>query len=316
MIDVLITASLTERVRERVAEAVREGGGRPLFHTVAELKGMDCEPDVIFGNVPVDFVIRQRRLRWLQTVSAGVDSLAARADELPPGLVITNGSGVYGPAGGDHVMAMILYFTRGLGHYTRAQLRGEWAPDITRMARLLGQTLVVLGLGDLGQNVARRAKAFGMRVIGVKRTPGEVDGVDRVVTLEAIDSVLPEADHLAITLPLTPATRGLLDRRRLALLPKGAFVYNIGRGAIIDEEALVEALHSGHLGGAGLDVFVKEPLPAGHPLWTFENVLITPHLGANTPRDHDIAADIFIPNWRRWRSGEPLENLVDLRLGY
>lgn len=316
MIDVLITASLSEPVRERVAKAVREGGGRPVFRTVAQLKELECEPEVIFGNVPVDFVIGQKRLRWLQTVSAGVDGLAARAGELPPGLVITNGSGVYGPAGGDHVMAMILYFTRGLGHYTRAQLRRAWAPDIRRMSRLLGQTLVVLGLGDLGQNVARRAKAFGMRVIGVKRTPGDVEGVDRVVTLAALDAVLPEANHLAITLPLTPATRGLLDRRRLALLPKGAFVYNIGRGAIIDEEALVEALQSGHLGGAGLDVFVNEPLPADHPLWTFENVLITPHLGANTPRDHDVAAEIFIPNWHRWRSGEPLQNVVDLQLGY
>ena len=312
--DVLITAALSAEMKGRVEDALRSSGGKPVFASDPYRAGV--EPEVLFGNVPVDFVVGQKRLRWLQTVSAGVERLADRADSLPAGLIVTNGSGVYGPSGGDHVLAMMLYFTRGLGQWARNQQRRAWAPDLKRVTRLEWHTLVILGLGDLGQNVARRAKAFGMRVIGVKRSPGAVDFVDEVVPVAELDRVLPQAEHLVITLPLTPETRGLLDRRRLGLMPKGAYLYNIGRGAVVDEAALVDALKEGHLAGAGLDVFVTEPLPAEHPFWEMENVLITPHLGANTLRDHDIAAGIFLENWRRFRAGEPLTNVVDLRLGY
>lgn len=295
-------------------ERVQSAGGKATFQS--DLKRVNVEPHVIFGNVPVDFALQQPKLRWLQTVSAGVDAFSARADEIPAELLITNGSGTYGPGGGDHVMAMMLHFTRALGLYQRNQAQGIWKPDLSKMSRLVGQTLLVLGLGDLGINVARRAKAFGMRVIGVKRTPGQVEEVDQVVTVDEIDSVLPQADHVAITLPNTKATHHLLNRDRLALLPPTAYLYNIGRGAVVEEDALVQALQEGRLAGAGLDVFITEPLPEEHPLWSMENVLITPHVGANTPHDHDIAAQIFLENWERFLAGEPLRNRVDLHLGY
>lgn len=317
LLDVLITASLSPSVKEWVEQEVRSGGGVPTFE--ADHTNASQEVEVIFGNVSVDDLLKYRHVRWLQTVSAGVDRFAAEAERLPEDLVITNGSTVYGPAGGDHVMAMMLYFTRSLGYFARKQAEGVWDPSPLRegaVTRLLGQRLVVLGLGDLGTNVARRAKAFGMHVIGVKRTLTPSDVADEVVTIDELDRVLPDADHVAITLPLTKATHGLLDRRRLALMKPTAYVYNIGRGAIIDEEALVDALQSGRLAGAGLDVFVKEPLPKDHPFWTMENVLITPHVGANTRHDHDIAAELFVENWHRFRAGEPLANVVDLRLGY
>ncbi len=312
--DVLITASLSEDVRRLVNETVQRAGAGATFEK--DLRQVSVQPDVIFGNVSVDFALEQPKLRWVQTVSAGIDAFSARADEIPEELLITNGSGTYGPGGGDHVMAMMLFFTRALGTYWDNKKRGLWQPRLASMSRLLGQRLVVLGLGDLGLNVARRAKAFGMYVIGVKRTPEHVAEVDEVVTVDEIERVLPGADHVAITLPHTNATRHLLSRERLALLPPTAYLYNIGRGAVVDEDALVEALQSGRLAGAGLDVFTTEPLPEEHPFWAMENVLITPHVGANTPHDHDIAAEIFLQNWQRFVAGEPLMNRVDLQLGY
>ena len=189
---------------------------------------------------------------------------------------------------------MMLYFARGLHFYTANQRRGEWVRDVSYARLLKDRTAVILGLGDIGREVARRARAFGMRIIGVKRTLRPVEEADRVVTSEQLDDVLPLADHLAVTLPLTRETYHLLDARRLSLLPRGAFVYNIGRGAVVDEQALIEALRSGHIAGAGLDVFEDEPLPPESPLWRMDNVLITPHVGADTPWDYDAAGGGFL----------------------
>src|SRR5262249_20977591 len=148
---------------------------------------------------------------------------------------------------------------------------------------LAGRTIGILGLGTIGTGVARRAVAFGMRVVGTKQHPTPIPGVDRVLPPEEIDAVLREASVLAMTLPLTPATRGILGARELALLPEGAFVVNIGRGGQIDEAALVEALRSGRLGGAGLDVFAEEPLPLDSPLWSTPRLTITPHVAGDFP---------------------------------
>lgn len=311
---VLVTVPLSAAARQRVAESVAARGGEAVF--VESVDEANVSPTVIFGSAPIDYIAAQSELRWVQTHSAGVDHLLAKATPFPRHVTLTNASGVYSTAGGEHILAMMLYFARGLYFYQRHQQRGAWVRDLSYARLLYGQTLCVLGMGEIGRQVAARAKAFEMRVIGVKRNPYPVDGVERVISPDELDEVLPETQHLAITVPLTAETRGMIDARRLRLLPQGAFVYNIGRGAVIDEEALVEALQSGHLGGAGLDVFVEEPLPEGHPLWSMENVLITPHLGADTPWDNDNAAELFIENFGRFVAGEPLINVVDLELGY
>lgn len=312
---VLVTVPLGDEARQSVAETVAELGGRVIFSDGVD--GVDAEPTVIFGTAPLPYIAAQPGLRWIHTHSAGVDHLVGSPETpFPRNVRLTNSSGVYSTAGGEHILAMMLYFTRGLFFFRRHQQRGEWVRDISYARLLKGQTLCVLGLGGIGREVVARARAFDMRIIGVKRKPAPMDGVERVIAPDQLDEVLPEVEHLAITLPLTRETRGMIDARRLSLLPKGAFVYNIGRGAIIDEEALVEALRSGHLGGAGLDVFVEEPLPAGHPLWSMENVIITPHLGADTPWDNDRAAELFVQNLRRFAAGESLINEVDVELGY
>jgi len=311
---VLVTVSLGDDMRRRVAERIERLGGKAVFASDACTAAV--EPEVLFGPAPVEYIAAQPRLRWVQTHSAGVDHLLGKEIPFPRHVKLTNASGVYGVAGGEHVLAMMLYFARGLHVFGRNQRKRAWIREIEHARLLKGETLCVLGLGDLGRQVVSRAKAFGMRIIGVKRRPEAVEGVDRVVSPAELDEVLPETKHLAITLPLTAETRGMIDARRLSLLPRGAFVYNIGRGAVIDQAALVEALRSGHLGGAGLDVFVEEPLPEGDPLWTMENVLITPHVGADTPWDNDKAAELFLENFRRFVAGEPLMNEVDLDLGY
>ena len=310
-------ARLGDEAAGKVRRAVAEVGGVPHFHRPkdGEPPG-EIDPRVIFGNPSVDYIRKCASLEWVHVVSAGIDAYSKQPELIPERVILTNSSGVYGPAGGEHVLGMMLYFTRGLHYYRNAQLRGEWDRDLSHARLLAGQTLCVVGLGDLGLNVVKRARAFDMRIFGVKRNPHPVEGVERVVSPDELDEILPEVQHLAITAPLTRETRGMIDARRLALLPEGAYLYNIGRGPIVDEAALIEALRSGRLKGAGLDVFAQEPLPKDHPLWRMENVLITPHLGADTPWDHDRAADLFIENLYRFHRGEPLKNRVDPALGY
>lgn len=276
----------------------------------------DVDPEIIFGHPPIEYVAKLTRLQWLHTHYAGVDDYVFSALPWPKDTILTNSKGINGDAGGDHVLAMMLYFMRGLYFFARQQQARRWVRDISCARLLAGQRLCIVGLGTIGRAVARRANAFGMHVVGVKRTPGVVPNVDKVVGPESLDEILPETDHLVLAVPLTAETYKMIDGKRLALLPKGSYLYNIGRGALVDEKALVDSLRCGHLAGAGLDVFVNEPLPEDHPLWEFPNVIITPHLGADTPWDKEHAVDLFLQNLLRYVRGEELLNRVSLERGY
>jgi phosphoglycerate dehydrogenase-like enzyme len=257
-------------------------------------------------------------LRWIQTIGAGVEGvilpeMAAR------GIILTNNSGVHAPNIAEHLMAMILAFARRLPFQIRGQLAHEWRDTSGRQGlfELGGQTLLVVGLGDIGQALAQRALAFGMNVVGVRRRDrGSVEGVSEVVGFDALPRVLLDAHQVAICLPLTRQTRGLFDRATILRMRPGAFLYNIGRGPIVDTKALVESLQSGHLGGAGLDVTDPEPLPADSALWDMENVIITSHTSGATPRYWDRAIVVLESNIERFRLGAELLNVVDLEMGY
>lgn len=311
---VYVKARLSPAAQEQVREAVLAVNGKVIFER--DLEKVMESPTIIFGEPTVDYILRQPQLQWVQSESAGVDRLVFGPEPFPDHVLLTNASGVYGIPAAEHILGLMLHFARGFGFYFHNQRQGAWVRDVSHAHMLKGRTLVVLGLGDIGTQVVKRARAFGMRIFGVKRTPGNVDGVERVVTMDEMDEVLPLADHLVITLPLTQETKALLNRRRLGLLPKGAYLYNIGRGAVVDEEALIEALQTGHLGGAGLDVFETEPLKEGHPLWSMNNVLITPHIGADTPWNSDATAEVFIENLKRFAAGQTLQNVVDPSVGY
>ncbi|HVZ85823.1 MAG TPA: D-2-hydroxyacid dehydrogenase [Polyangia bacterium] len=278
---------------------------------------------VVAGGLKDDELARAGRLRWLSSVAAGLDEVATPA-VVARGIAVTSASGVHGPNIAEHVMAMILMFTRGMPKLFRAQIGHRWERDVKSRSdgpgELTGQTLLIVGLGRIGEALAVRARPFGVRVLGVKRDPsnrhGVEAGVDELLPVGALDDALGRADHVCLTVPLTPATHHLMDGRRLARMRPGAFLYNVSRGAVIDEAALVAALRAGRLAGAGLDVFEEEPLPASSPLWDLENVILTPHVAGTTPLYYQRTAALFADNLERFLTGQPLANRFDRARGY
>jgi len=278
---------------------------------------------VVTGGLTDDEIARATRLRWLSSVAAGLDEIATPA-LLARGVVITNASGVHGPNIAEHVLAMILMFTRGLPALFRAQLARRWERNQTSRSEgpgeLTGKTLLIVGLGRIGEAIAARARPFGVRVVAVKHDPSKRHdagvAVDELLGMDALDEALGRADHVCVTVPLTPATHHLMDARRIARLRADAFLYNISRGAVIDEAALVDALRAGKLGGAGLDVFEEEPLPGTSPLWDLDNVILTPHVAGLTPLYYQRTAALFADNLDRFLSGRLLDNSFDPARGY
>lgn len=272
------------------------------------------DAEVIVGFRPLrEGATRAKRLRWVHSMGAGVENLSR--DVAGTDIIVTN-SHAHGDVIAEHVMALLLAHSRRLAVAITRQVEGRWAREGAVGTVLRGKTMSIVGLGAIGTELARRAAAFGMRVWGVRRSGTAVPGVDRVVAPAALDEVLRAADVLAITLPLTPETHGLIGAREIGLLPDGAFLINVGRGGIVDEAALAAAIESGHLAGAGLDVFEQEPLPPASPLWRLPGVIITPHVGGSSPGFLERAVPFFCENLRRYLMGEPLLNRVDVTRGY
>jgi phosphoglycerate dehydrogenase-like enzyme len=270
---------------------------------------------IVAWQIPEPVLGRARRLKWIHTVAAGVDNLL-----YPPvvdgRVVLTSSVGIHTVALPEYVMALILAFAKRLHRAVRNQAARRWDRSATIGDELHGKTLGILGLGAIGRALAARAAAFGMRVVGTKRMPEDVPGVERVYPPEGTDDVLQQADYVAIVLPLTPATRRLIDARALGMMKATAVLINVGRGAIVDEAALIEALRARRIAGAGLDVFEREPLPADSPLWHMDNVIITPHVSGASPAYFDRAIPLFCDNLRRFLAGRPLVNIVDPARGY
>jgi phosphoglycerate dehydrogenase-like enzyme len=257
-------------------------------------------------------------LQWLHLRGAGIDRIATPR-LVGSGIVVTNGSGNHAPNIAEHVLALMLAFARQLPALIRSQSARVWhPPKASQVFELSGQTLLVVGWGAIGQAIGWRAAALGMKVIGVKRRIGEAPsaGVDRIVGADQLDEVLPLAQHVALTVPLTAQTRGLISVARLQKMQPGSYLYNVGRGATVDQDALVAALASGHIAGAGLDVTDPEPLPADSPLWNAPGAVITAHSSGATPHSYARFEQLLLDNLRRFSAGEPLRNMVDKRAGY
>jgi phosphoglycerate dehydrogenase-like enzyme len=308
--------------------ALARFGGRVAV-TFAAAAGADFAralPDadvVVTGELTDDELARAGRLRWFSSVQAGLDE-STTPTLVGRGVVVTNASGVHGPNIAEHVLAMMLMFTHGLPKLFRAQLARRWERNLKSRSdgsgELTGKTLLIIGLGRIGEAIAVRARPFGVRVLAVKRDrSARHDGgvaVDELLGIDALDDALGRADHVCLTVPLTRETHHLIDARRLARLRGGAFIYNVSRGAVIDEAALVNALRAGKLAGAGLDVFEEEPLPETSPLWELENVILTPHLAGVTPLYYERTAALFADNLDRFLAGRPLDNRFDPARGY
>lgn len=280
----------------------------------AEADGIDAR----FATA--EFLAKAKNVRWVQSMSAGVDRyMGVKALVGDDRIVMTNQKGAYGPAIADHVFGMVLSLTRNLRFYADKQREGVWAgsgaPE--KAFALQGRTLLVLGLGGIGSEVAVRGHAFGMRVLATRRTDGETPSyVERVGRPEETYELLAEADVVVVCVPLTKETENLIDARALAATKKGAVLVNVARGKVVDTAALLAALESGHLGGACLDVTEPEPLPEGHALWKHPRVLITPHVAAEGEISGERAFALLRENLRRFGMGEPLLNVVDKKRGY
>jgi phosphoglycerate dehydrogenase-like enzyme len=255
------------------------------------------------------------RVRWVQATSAGIGQLMKRygyASRMPR-TVFTTASGVHAQPLAEFCVLAMLAWSRGLFRMLADQRSRRW--ERFAGTDLDGRTLLVFGHGAIGAEVTRSARVFGMRTIGVRRSPAGKDPahhhVDELHGPEALHELLPRAEFLVLAAPHTGETEDVIGRQELALLPRGALLVNVGRGPLVDEAALVEALDSGQLGGAVLDVFREEPLPPASPLWAMPNVLISPHSASTSDRENARLSDLFCDNLRRFLAGEPLRNVFD-----
>jgi phosphoglycerate dehydrogenase-like enzyme len=255
-------------------------------------------------------------LRWHQTPSAGVNHILTPA-YLERNIILTNGAGTFTIPIAEFVMAYILTHAKCLPQLYALQTQHHWQRSIDfPFQEIDGASMVIIGAGNIGQAIAQRANAFGMRVWGSRRHPQPMSGFEKVVGGDEWRSLLPEADYVVLATPLTPETRGLFDRSALRSMQSTSYLINIARGAVVDEAALLQALQDGWIAGAGLDTFETEPLPPDSPFWTLPNVFITPHCSGMTPRITERTIALFLDNLDRYRSGQPLRNVVDQTLGY
>jgi phosphoglycerate dehydrogenase-like enzyme len=270
--------------------------------------------DGAFGSISPALLSKARRLRWLQAPAAAPPAGYYFPELIAHPVTVTNMREIYNDHIGAHVMAYVLAFARGLAHYIPLQLRREWKPlpPDTGVIHLPGSTMLIVGAGGIGAEVARLAKAFAMTVIATdaRRTSPPL-GVDELYGPDQLDRLLPRADFVVLTVPHTPKTEGLIDRSKFQRMKPTAFFINIGRGRTTRLTDLVASLQAGEIAGAGLDVFEQEPLPPEHPLWIVPNVLITPHVAGYGPYLDERRFGIVLDNCRAMINGTPLRNVVD-----
>jgi phosphoglycerate dehydrogenase-like enzyme len=296
--------------------------GDPALHRTPEQEArwrrLLGQADILFDCDPThraDLPELAPKARWVQSTSAGIGQMvkAHSYDTRLPHTVFTTASGVHKrPLAEFVVMAMLMHY-KGALRMIDAQRRKHW--ERYAGTDLEGRTLAIVGLGRVGAEIARMCRALGMTVIGTDLTPG-FDAVDRYYEPSQLHAMLPQADVLVLMVPHTPKTEKMIGAQELALLPRGAYVINTARGAVVDEPALIEALRSGHVSGAALDVFSEEPLPPGNPLWEMPNVLVSPHSASTSDRENARITALFCDNLKRFLNGEPLRNVLNAALMY
>jgi phosphoglycerate dehydrogenase-like enzyme len=287
-----------------------------VAHDEREAIAAIADTEAAYGTLTPEILRHAQKLRWLQSPKASPPKGFYFAELIAHPVTVTNFRGIFDDRIGAHIMAFVLAFARGFHYYFPHQVRGEWAPrpEDTGVVHLPEATALVVGAGGIGAEAARLLSAFGVTVLATDaRVRTAPEGVAELHDPAALDALLPRADFVILTVPLTPETESFFGRARFQRMKPGAFFINIGRGKTTVLDDLVAALRAGEIAGAGLDVFEQEPLPAGHPLWTMPGVMITPHVALYGPHLNERRYDITRDNCRRFLAGAPLRNVVDKR---
>ena len=305
--------------RQLNAAAAKYGYEIEYFPSSAEAVGRVDDCEILYGHCSQKVIRSAKSLKWYCCCWAGVDHFCDESLYQNPDCRLTNSSGAYGVTIAEHMVMVTLMLLRHAPAYCADQAAGRWG-RVLPMRSIMGSTITIVGTGDIGTEFARRAKVLGAAAVrGVRRTKKAADpAFDEIHTNDELDALLPDTDILALALPATGETKGFLSAARLALLPKTAYVVNVGRGSAIDQAALLAALNHDRLAGAALDVFEQEPIPAGDPAWTAKNLLITPHISGQMSlgytRDRNV--QLFCEDLERYGRGEKPLRLVDRRIGY
>lgn len=262
---------------------------------------------------PAGMLAEMPRLKWVQAMMVGVDPWLARKD-LAPSITLTAARGTHRVQMPENILGAIFHVSKKYHQIALAQKESKWARSMS--VPLAGKTLGILGLGAVGQELARKAAALEMRVIGTKRTAGAVPHVERVYAPESIDEVLSQSDFVVLLMPATPATINSITAQRLAAMKKSAWLINFARGSLIVDADLIAAVKAGTIAGAVLDVFRQEPLPSEHPFWQTPNIYVLPHIGGGHPERNSMVATLFTANAKHYLAGEPLVEVVDRARGY
>lgn len=282
----------------------------------SKLPGQVADADAIFGTITPELFRAAKKLRWVQVYSAGVESYRF-PEFVKSDVALTNCKILQGPNIADHAFALLLSLTRDLHRIIPNLKTGEWTRGQHRPIELRGKTAVIVGLGGIGTQIAQRAHAFDMKVIGID--PKDIPFmyfVSKVVPPDRLETVLPEADVVFMSAPLTPLTEGMFGAKQFSLMKKNSYFIAVSRGKLYNSDALLQAIESKHLAGAGLDVTNPEPLPKDHPLWQCPNVIITPHIAGQSDGVQARRMAVLLENIARFAKGEPLINVVDKERGY
>ncbi len=313
--NVLLTTPLEERHLAQIqgvsneVETIQPESEGELLEVIPDI-------DVVLGRPSREMLQRATRLKWVQMTSAGVEG-ALHSEFVESDVVLTSAKGIVGVHLAEHAMALLLALTRGIWWAIRKPIWDQRMPIRHASWELNGRTMGIVGLGGTGQALAKQAIGFGMRIIAVDPEPVDVpEGVEACWKMDRFHDLLSESDVVAVCAPLTLETRGMFDRAAFSRMRPHALLINVTRGKIVDEDALMEALENGIIGGAGLDVTPEEPLPDDHPLWRGDNVVITPHTAGGSPNRIDRTVDLFCENLRRLLDDEPLLSVIDKRKGY
>ena len=264
-------------------------------------------------TVPPGLLPAMPKLRWAQAMTAGVDGWLALPD-LPEGLTLTCARGTHREAMPENIIGALLYVAKPYAAAVENQKQRRWVHSVAQP--LTGKTLGILGLGAIGQDVARIAAALGMRVIGTRRRPEPMANVAEVLPAERTPEVLAQSDFLLLLLPATPETENFINAERLGMMKPSAWLFNFGRGHLIKDDDLIAAVKAKKIAGAMLDVFRQEPLPADHPFWTTEGIIVLPHIGGPHPQRDRFVARLFVENLGRFLDGKLLKEVVDRKAGY